>query len=321
MKTARTYLGLSIILCLGHIHETKAWGFFAHRQINHLAVFSLPEEMFGFYKRNIDYLTEHAVDPDKRRYLVPGEDVKHYIDIDHYEAAWPIDTIPIQYKDAILKFSKDTLHAYGIVPWNIQWMLRKLTEAFETHDVEKVLKLSAELGHYVGDAHVPLHSTENYNGQLTGQHGIHGFFETRLPELFFSSYTFFVGKASYLKKPLESAWLAVSGSFFYVPLVFSAEKEVQQETPEDLKYAYELKNNTRQKVYSRAMSDAYHQKLKGLVEQRMQASILAVASYWFTAWVDAGQPEIKDWYPKQTPLFLADSLTEVPTKPVNGREE
>jgi len=301
--------------------KASAWGFFAHKQINRLAVFSLPEEMFGFYKRNIEYLTEHAVDPDKRRYLVEGEDVKHYIDIDHFEKVLPLDTIPMKYQQAIEKLSKDTIHAYGIVPWNIQWMLRKLTTAFEKHDVGQVLKLSAEIGHYVGDAHVPLHTTENYNGQLTGQHGIHGFFESRLPELFFNTYTFFVGKASYIENPLTYAWQAVSGSFFYVPMVFETERLVQNETPEDQKYGYEQKNNNSEKVYSKRLSTAYHQKLEGIVELRMQEAVLAVASYWYTAWVDAGQPKIDQWNLLETPLVLQDSVEIVPSKPVLGREE
>jgi hypothetical protein len=321
MNFSKFLFGICLFIFFALPEKAAAWGFFAHKQINRLAVFSLPEEMFGFYKRNIEYLSEHAVDPDKRRYLMEGEDVKHYIDIDHFEKVLPIDTIPMKYKDAIEKLGKDTIHAYGIVPWNIQWMMRKLTTAFEQHDVGRVLKLSAELGHYVGDAHVPLHTTENYNGQLSGQHGIHGFFESRLPELFFDTYSFFVGKANYIENPLASAWQAVSGSFFYVPMVFATERLVQTETPEDQKFGYEQKNNSSQKVYSKRISTAYHQKLEGIVEQRMQAAVMAVASYWYTAWVDAGQPKIDQWNLLETPLFLQDSIEIAPVKPVLGREE
>ena len=49
------------------------WGFWAHRRINRMAVFTLPPEMIAFYKKNIEYLTEHAVDPDKRRYATRHE--------------------------------------------------------------------------------------------------------------------------------------------------------------------------------------------------------------------------------------------------------
>lgn len=298
-----------------------AWGFYAHQQINRHAVFALPPEMFGFYKKNIEYLTEHAVDPDKRRYLVAGEDVKHFMDMDHFEQVLPFDTMPRKYKDACEKYSKDTIHAFGLVPWNIQWMLHQLTNAFAKHDVPKVLKLSAELGHYVGDAHVPLHSTENYNGQLSGQHGIHGFFETRLPEIFFKQYDFFVGMAYYLDEPLTAAWKAVEESFACLPKVFNFEREVQNSIPEADKYSYIVKNNQQVRVYSIAISEAYHQKLEGMIEARLQAAILSVASFWFTAWVDAGQPNLKDWEETTLPLLEADSLSkQLPTKML-GREE
>jgi hypothetical protein len=241
--------------------------------------------------------------------------------MDHFEQVLPFDTMPRKYQDACEKYSKDTIHAYGLVPWNIQWMLRQLTEAFSKHDVPRVLKLSAELGHYVGDAHVPLHSTENYNGQLSGQHGIHGFFETRLPELFFQQYDFFVGMASYLHEPLGSAWKAVEESFACLPKVFNFEKEVQASIPEADKFSYLLKNNQQVRVYSVAISEAYHQKLEGMIEARLQAAILSVASFWYTAWVDAGQPNIEDW--QETTLLKAelDSLSkQLPTKML-GRDE
>jgi hypothetical protein len=32
--------------------------------------------------------------------------------------------------------------------------------------------------------------------------------------------------------------------------------------------------------------------MKGMVERRMRAAILSVGSYWYSAWVDAGQPDL-----------------------------
>ncbi len=62
-------------------------------------------------------------------------------------------------------------------------MLARLTTAFKNKDPAKILKLSAELGHYIADFHVPLHASSNHNGQYTNQKGIHGFWESRIPEL------------------------------------------------------------------------------------------------------------------------------------------
>lgn len=286
----------------------KAWGFYAHEQINKHAVYCLPPEMFGFYKIHQQYLMQHATDPDKRRYLVKGEDVKHFIDLDHYEQRVPIDTMPFAYAKAIEKFGKDTLWAYGIVPWNIQWVLNQLTEAFTKHDVARVLKLSAELGHYVADAHVPLHTTQNYNGQLTNQHGIHSFFESRLPELFFEEYDFFVGSADYLSNPQSSIWRCIEQSFKPLSQVFELEKQTKSNLPEWQWYEWIEKNGRKIRQPSQKWSQAYHKALKGLVEARLQAAVLAVASFWLTAWVDAGQPNLYGWQPGETPLFVVDSV-------------
>lgn len=252
----------------------------------------MPYETFGFFKKHIDYLSEHAVDPDKRRYLVKGEGEKHYIDIDYYEHALPFDTLPRSYSKAINKYGKDTLHAYGIVPWNIQWTLKSLTEAFATNNEQKILKFAAEIGHYIGDAHVPLHVTANYNGQLTNQHGIHGFLESRLPELFSSEYDFFVGPAQYIDNPLNETWEIIESSFAALDSVFYYEKKLQVLFPENSKYSYEVKGNQLQKVYSIAFSNQYHLYLNGLVERRMRSAVQCVASFWYTAWVNAGQPDL-----------------------------
>ena len=208
-------LGL-LIFAVSCFQETAtSWGFFGHKKINRMAVFTLPPEMIKFYKKNIEYLTEHAVDPDKRRYAVEGEAPRHYIDIDHYVHSGedPFEVVPKKWFDAIDKFSEDTLQAYGIVPWHVNVMVMRLTKAFEAKDVDRILSVSSDLGHYIGDSHVPLHTTENYNGQLTGQRGIHGFWESRLPELKAMDYDFFVGRAEYVEDILADEWKTVQESF------------------------------------------------------------------------------------------------------------
>lgn len=295
-----------LVLCL-LIASTQGgftWGFFGHKLINRLAVFTLPESLLLFYKNNIEYITEHAVDPDKRRYTVPEEAVRHFIDLDHYEQTVPVDTMPKYWKDAVSKYTEDTLNAYGIVPWHINTMRYRLTEAFKAKNTEDILKYSAEIGHYIADAHVPLHATENYNGQLTGQNGIHGFWESRLPELFSDDYDFFVGRAYYVEDILGLAWNATSGSFAAKDSVLSFERKLNSSFPADKKYTLEQKGQTQVKIYSKEYAKAYHQMLGNQVERRMRASVLAVGSIWYTCWVDAGQPD----------------LTGIQAKPLNDKE-
>lgn len=264
------------------------WGFFAHQHINRMAVYSLPPAMIRFYKQNIRFITEHAVDPDKRRYADTAEAPRHFIDIDRYRN----DTIPKDWKTASEKYTEEVLYENGIVPWQIQRSYYKLVAAFRDRDSLKILRLSSDLGHYVADAHVPLHTTENYNGQLSGQVGIHGFWESRLPELFHREYNFFLGRANYVSDVLEEAWGIVGISQSHCNAVLLEESRLNNSFPSDLKYSYSERNGRLERQYSEEYSRAYHSALKGMVEERMRSSILKTSSLWFSAWVDAGQPDL-----------------------------
>lgn len=281
-----------IFLLLVVVIPVFSWGFFAHKLINRVAIFTLPEELFLFYKNNIEYITEHATDADMRRYSDPDEGSRHYIDLDYYETTTPIDTVPLYWKAAIEKYTEDTLKAYGIVPWYINLMKFKLTEAFKEKNVSNILRYSAEIGHYIGDAHVPLHTTENYNGQLTGQHGIHAFWESRLPELFANGYDFFVGKATYIDNVQKAAWLACEGSYSAKDSVLQFEQQLNNSYSVDRKYSNEQRGQNMVKVYSKEYSEAYHTMLNNQVERRMRDAVLMIGSIWYTAWVDAGQPDL-----------------------------
>lgn len=285
-------LVVALLSCI--IIPAFSWGFFGHKLINRLAIFTLPEELLLFYKTNMEYVTEHAVDADMRRYSDPEEACRHYVDLDHYEAVVPIDSVPKYWKEAVAKYSEDTLKAYGIVPWHIFLMKYKLTEAFKEKNFDRILKISADIGHYIGDAHVPLHSTENYNGQLTGQHGIHGFWESRLPELFSENYDFFVGRAAYVDNVQLAAWQASEGSYAAKDSVLLFEKELNAKFGIDRKYSNEQKGQGMVKVYSKEYSQAYHEMLGNQVERRLRASVYLVGCIWYTAWVDAGQPDLNN---------------------------
>jgi hypothetical protein len=283
------------------LYSSIPWGFHAHKRANRYAVFTLPEELIGFYKKHIDHLTEHAVDADKRRYAVKEEAPRHYIDIDHYGEN-PLQIMPRKWNDAVAKFSEDTLLAYGIVPWHIQTVYNRLVKAFEEKDIDYILKNSADLGHYVSDAHVPLHTTENYNGQLTGQKGIHAFWESRLPELFSDDYDYLVGTAEYQYSVLDVAWKAVEGSFNALDSVLLFEKQLSLEYEQDKQYSYEKRGQKTIKQKSAEFSAAYHTKLNGMVERRLRLSISAVGNLWYSAWVDAGQPILEGMKASSNPF-------------------
>lgn len=285
----KNFIATTLLLLYQHCF---CWGFFGHQKINYYAVFLLPPQMMALYKPNIEFITEHAVDPDKRRYMVATEGPRHYIDIDHY-GKYPFDSLPRKWEDAVAKYSEAALVQNGIVPWWVQTMQRRLVNAFKQKDQAKILKLSAEIGHYIADAHVPLHANSNHNGQLTGQQGIHGFWESRVPELLADKeWSFFIGKAEYIKNPGDFIWKRVLESAAEADTVLNYEKQLSEKFSPDKKFAFENRNGKIIRQYSSAYSIAYNEMLKGMIERRMRSSIYAVASFWYTAWVDAGQPDL-----------------------------
>jgi hypothetical protein len=278
-------------ILVGVVMLCSSWGFFAHKKINRLAVFTLPPAMAGFYKKNIEYIAESAVNPDRRRYAIPEEAPRHYIDLDDFGDS-AIYKLPRYWSDAVKQFGEDSLNARGIVPWHIYRVYNQLKDAFFLKDPDRILHLSADLAHYIGDAHVPLHTTKNYDGQLTDQVGIHGFWESRLPELFFYDYEFFVGKASHISNVQLTAWHVVIKSNHAVDSVLRFEKILFEESG-GKKFNFETKGKQTVKVVSEEYSRRYHEMLSGMVERQFRASVKMTGDIWYTAWVDAGQPDLK----------------------------
>ncbi|MEO5673503.1 MAG: zinc dependent phospholipase C family protein [Chitinophagales bacterium] len=271
--------------------NSNSWGFWAHQRINRMAVFTLPPQMVSFYKENIEFITQHAVDPDKRRYSDPNEAPHHYIDLDRYDE-FPFDSVPRRWDDAVAKYGEDTLNRHGMVPWYIQLELYRLTDAFSEKSKWKILHYSADIGHYIGDAHVPLHCTSNYNGQLTNQVGIHGLWESRIPELFGNDYDYFVGKAEYLEHPSDKIWDVVLQSNAAVDSVLSAEKTLSEKFPSDQKFTFEQRGIKAVRTYSKVFSMEYQAMLNNMEQRRMRAAIICLGSFWYTAWVNAGKPDL-----------------------------
>jgi hypothetical protein len=340
------------------------WGFFGHRLINRSAVYTLPTEMIGWYKPELDFITDHAVDADKRRYATRHEAVRHYIDLDHWEVGDPgamprswtkalaltlevfhvegtdtsylLRTVPSTawqdslpdmparmdivekeywpryYDDEVILSGdrltrwfgeaasvhakwqvRDALTPHGILPYHLARMQRQLTEAFRHADKERVLRLSADLGHYIGDACVPLLTTVNYNGQLTGQTGIHAFWESRIPELYAErEFDVVVGTAEYIEDPEGYFWQLVLDSHAEVDRVLSIEQALRDRFPADEQLCFEDRQGLNVLTPCEPFARAYHEAMEHMVETRFRAAVRALGCAWYTAWIDAGQPPV-----------------------------
>ena len=345
-----------------------------------MAVFTLPEEMIGFYKEHIDYLTEHAVDADKRRYALKNEFSRHYIDIDHWDTL-PFTGVPRKLYDALYlygefycvdgvdsikldvdsmewnslyhnyiyqeRFSteilipegkqrvlihetmtcnklvfKNKLVDYGVLPYFLEEFQQSLIRAFKSGDSKSILRLSADLGHYLGDAHVPLHTTVNYNGQLTQQYGIHAFWESRLPELFAEKeYDFLVGSAVYISDYRSYIWEIITESHSLLEELLNKEKQLQYLHGTDEKFCYDWRLQSLVKTECRKYADDYHTALNGMVEKRMRDAIIAIGNMWYSAWVDSGQPDLMlNEKTKIDTIENADLNTEYVNRKIFGRK-
>jgi len=276
-------------LVLASLSFIPPWGFFGHKKITEMAIYTLPVELIGFYKSNAENLIEKSVAADRRRYVIEAEGPRHYIDLDDFEEQ---DSIPKYWFDAVEKYGEETLVSRGTVPWQAYLTYKMLVAAYSEKNYEAIISKAADLAHYLADAHVPLHTTSNYNGEKTNQKGIHAFWETRLPELFSKDYDFIIGKANYLQDPQKEIWQAVYNANSLVDSLLYFEKEITERVGETKKYAFEDKGKKTVKVYSEKYSRAYHEAMP-VIEIQMQKSIKLIGDCWFSAWVDAGQPDLK----------------------------
>lgn len=336
------------------------WGFYAHRKINYYAVMTIPPPLNQFYKPYAEYLREHAVDPDRRRYAVEGEGIRHFIDLDRWyrsdtlaltrnytedrilfgkwewrkeEKLFPVrqisrsggricfqgpvsldidsfglaqevSRIPSEKSGTIPRFLypeaepgqliyTDTFSIHGNLPYNFELNYARLTQAMKEGDVSAIVKWSNDIGHYVADAHVPLHTTENYNGQLSDQLGIHAFWESRIPELFEEEYfTAWVGRAEYIGEPQDFIWSVIRNSHALVPEVLAKEREARKKVKESRHFCYEERGNQIVRTQCPELAREYMKLMDGMVEDQWKKAIKAVGSVWFSAWKDAGEPEL-----------------------------
>lgn len=294
MKKALLPLALAVLVPV----VSPGWGFFAHRTITQVAVYALPSNMQGFYFRHMDQLVKLSTAPDERRNDDPTEESKHYIDMDHFGDN-PFGLMPRAYDKATAKYTADTLKKYGTVPWTVLDVKDRLTEAFKEGDTTAIIALSADLDHYVADAFVPLHTTENYDGQLTKQQGIHSLWESKLPELFISQYKLDSEKGEYLKDPQAAIWKVIQDSYGFLGATFDYETEINKRFTTEKKYTFSHKYGKTRRSYSDAFAKEYNKKVGGQVAYRLKGAPTMVASFWITAWKDAGSPDLNKLMPSK----------------------
>jgi hypothetical protein len=276
----------------------SGWGFLAHRTINQLAIYQLPKAMRPFFYENMDYLVKNAVRPDQRRNSDKTEEPKHFIDAEIYgdSALW---VMPQQWDQAVAKYSKDTLLAYGYVPYWVMVMKERLTNAFQQKNKDSILFYAADIGHYIADAHVPLHTTMNYDGQLTGQKGLHSLWESTIPELEITQFDLYEKhKAQYLENPEAAIWQATRNAYVLLKGLFQQEIEASKGLADSAKFRMQMRYGKMSRVYTPEFAKAYNKRLDNTVNQQLLKAAHLNADFWYTCWVDAGKPDLKSMVTK-----------------------
>jgi hypothetical protein len=274
-----------------------SWGMYGHEHINRAAVLALPQPLQQFFYNHIDFVTQESTVPDLRKYTLNdrAENARHFIDLENYDKG----SCSLSLDDVKKNLPDSFLQKNGILPWYIQEMMKKLTKAFKEKRKTEILFIAGDLGHYLGDAHMPLHTSVNHNGQFTNQKGIHSFWEAHLPEIYGDTYNYYTGEATYITDIREETWRIIHASHALCDTLLLADRELTQEFAGKNIYQLDssakvMKNKFGEMIHSKEYAARYHDKLNGMIERQLRLAITATASFWYTAWVNAGKPDLSD---------------------------
>lgn len=293
-----------------------SWGTFGHEHINKSAVFALPAPLQTFFYNHIDFITQESTVPDLRKHTLndKAEGPRHYIDMENFGSP---DTLPQSLTEAKKKYDEKFLQQNGFLPWYIEEMMEKLTKAFKEKKKTEILFVAADLAHYIGDAHMPLHTSANHDGQLTNQKGIHALWESRLPELFGKNYNYHSSEAKMIDDVKKETWRIIMSSHKLVDSVLITDRELRAKFTDKKVFKTDpegktIKSKYGAPIFSEDYTKEFHKALKGMVERQMQAAIAATSNFWYTAWVNAGKPDLSDLDPaeltKRNAAFLEEDL-------------
>ena len=306
-------LWLRLILASILLTSLTSWGFFVHRTVAQLAIYQLPKKMRRFFYSNMDSLVQQSVRPDQRRNIDPAEAPRHFIDLENYgdSAAWKM---PFLWEDALKIYGKDSLLKFGYLPYIIINTRKKLTDAFESKNADSILFYASYLGHYIGDAHVPLHVSANYDGQLSNQKGLHALWETIVPQQDLVNYDLYDRhRVHYITNPYDAVWQMIRQSQGLLKELFLEEKNIAPHFADSLKYRTQIRNGKSLRSYSLPFAKEYGAMQGPIIQQQLKATVESVSDFWYSSWVDAGSPDldnlIKDgWSKKKKRALKQESL-------------
>jgi hypothetical protein len=280
----------ALILLLLRPVPLAAWGMNAHKAIMDRAISLLPPEIKPFFEKNRVSLVEHSIDPDTYRTVGWTEEPpRHFMDMDAY-GPFPFTALPHDYDKAVAARGVDFVTKNGLLPWRTQQVYDKLKEAFQQlgtapYAREDVRIFSSVLAHYLSDATQPFHAAKNYDGQLTGQWGIHARFEGELFDRYQARLNLAPAPVTRIPNIREFTFATLSGSYQLVDPILAADRAAVAGRDE----------------YDDAYFEQLLTKTQPILEKRVSQAMTDVASAIASAWMEAGKPALPADAPPQPP--------------------
>lgn len=256
------------------------WGLEAHVLVNRAACTTLPQPLRRLFMKHQTFIGDHGKDPDTFLTYRDGEAerIRHWFDLDELDR-FPFRKIPRDYEKALAKYGRERLEGAGLLPWRINGLYRELVKAMQASDWKRVPLLAAHLGHYVADGHQPLHTTTNYDGQFTGNRGIHKRFEDDMITRHVAQYqdlAAFAQPAQRTADPVAFTFDFLIDSYVWVDNL--------------------LRADTLSRRGTRGYDDAYYAVLYvfagKLAKLSMAQAATDLGSLWYSAWIEAGRPKV-----------------------------
>ena len=252
-----------------------AWGQNAHKLIVSKAIETLPPELRPYFEGNHAFLLQHVMDAEQTANKTPGERRNLYLYLERY-GRFPYESLPRSYKAAVAKFGRAKLEANGLLPWEVGVYSERLTNAMKAGRWEEARLDAAFLAAYVSQSHNPFSTTDNYDGQLTGQNGIRGRFGTMLIDRFSSFFPMRPNDPVFIDDATDHAFEACLSAHSWLETILLADRNARVGLPS----------------YTDEYFDRFYNQAAAILIRQVSDAATDVASYWMTAWINAGRPAL-----------------------------
>ena len=273
---ARRWRAVALFLTTCVAAAAFGWGDETHRAVARGAAVILPDEVRPFFLVNSDFIARHSTDPD---YLpvnrTLAQRAEHFFDLDAYGAP-PFKDLPHDRAELEKKFGAAAVVEHGLLPWTVQREFDRLVKAFRERDWAETRLAAAHLSHFVADTTMPLHATKNYDGQLTGNNGVHRRIEVEMVARYHNVSVVAPSGITEIGDPIEWAFQELERSLSFCPAFLKADTDARRAAPLD--------------------GEAYYLKLNdgagAIVDARTRDAANAIAGFWLAAWQKAGRPAL-----------------------------